>query len=102
MWFDKCVALTKVPVPAAGYSPRCSLWLHTYGSAGGAHCTPQFNCKELWGGENTAIVLKLIIQTNRNKKAFLLTPLNYHSHLQRLETSPNTKIKKGLAYPFDK
>ena len=51
MWFDKCVALTKVPVPAAGYSPRCSLWLHTYGSAGGAPYTPQFYCKELWGGE---------------------------------------------------
>ena len=58
--------------------------------------------KELWGGRNTAIELELIIQTNKNEKAFLLTPPNYHSHLQRLETLSDTKIKKGLAYFFKK
>ena len=37
------------PRLAVGSSPRCSLRSQTYGSAGGAPCTPHFYCKELWG-----------------------------------------------------
>ena len=54
---------------------------------------PQVYCKELWGGWNTAIEVELIIQTIRNKKAFLLIFLR-NNH----ECVLAKKLKRTFSY----
>ena len=62
---------------------------------------PQFYCKELWEGRNTAMELELIKHFYLHLQTTSHTAKDWE-HVQKLVTRTNTEIKEGLAYSFEK